>query len=143
MRRHGTDIMAIGAILAGAAIGAGGTLAFVGDSPDNRSVTAWDCESILVSAGSLQSVRIYTAGRNGELRKKKCPRTIASTVFVERPVRTVDMALQARLQATAQALAEARTRQEVVRALENRVRETDRAFRGDRAAESAEAAGNR
>ena len=142
MRRNGTDIMAIGAILAGAAIGAGGTLAFVGGSLDERSVTAWDCESIFLSSRATQTW-IYSAERNGELRRKKCPRTITSTVYVEQPVRSVDMALQARLEATARALHEARTRQEVVRALENRVREADRAFRGDRAAESAEAAGNR
>ncbi len=139
MRRNSTDIMAIGAILAGAAIGAGGTLALVGDSLDARSATAWNCESVFVSSGSVQSVRIYTADRYGEVRRKRCPRTFSGTVYVHRPARTVDMALQARLEATARALAEARTRQEVILALEKGNAEAVEA------AEAAEAApdGNR
>lgn len=140
MRRNSTDIMAIGAILAGATIGAGGTLALVGDSLDARSATAWNCESIYLTTGSVRSVRIYTEDSDGEIRRKRCPRTITSTVYVHRPTRTVDMALQARLEATARALAEARTRQEVILALENRDVEAAEAAEAAEAPPAAEAA---
>ena len=140
MRRNGTDIMAIGAILAGAAIGAGGTLALVGDSLDARSATAWNCESVFVTAGSVRSVRIYTEDSDGEVRRKKCPRTITRRVYVHRPARTVDMALQARLEATARALDEARTRQEVILALEKGHAEAAEAAAAAEAAQAAQAA---
>lgn len=137
MRRNSTDIMAIGAILAGATIGAGGTLALVGDSLDARSATAWDCESIYFTTGSVRSVRIYTEDSDGEVRRKRCPRTITSTVYVHRPTRTVDMALQARLEATARALAEARTRLQVILALEKGAVEAAEAAEAPPAAEAA------
>ena len=104
----------------------------MGSSLDNRSATAWDCESFFVTTGWSQAW-IYTAERDGELRKKRCPRAITSTVYVQPPVRPVNMAILERLEATAQALAEARTRQEVVEALESQAK----------VAETGEAAGNR
>ncbi len=131
MRRHGTDFMAIGAILAGATIGAGGTAALLGSGPlDNRSEAAWECESFHVYGAPTRVTWSYSADRHGEVGKRRCPRVGTTYVHVRRPARTIDLEVQAELEALAAALAEARTRAEVVEALEGRAVEARRAAEG-------------
>ncbi len=123
MRRNGTDFMAIGAILAGATIGAGGTAALLGGPLDNRMEATRECESLYFSTVSSTPTRVtwsYSVDRHGEVRKRRCPRIRTTTVRVREPVRTVDAELQAELEALAAALAAARTREQVVQALEGR-----------------------
>ena len=89
MRRNGTEIMAIGGILAGAAIGAGGTVALVGSPFDDGLRAGLDCGSVYVSGSPLRATWIYTVDRDGEVRKKKCPAR-RTTVFVRQaPSRTL------------------------------------------------------
>ena len=89
MRRHGTEIMAIGGILVGAAIGAGGTVALVGNPFDDGLRAGLDCGSVYVSGSPLRATWIYTVDRDGEVRKKKCPAR-RTTVFVRQaPSRTL------------------------------------------------------
>ena len=136
MRRNGTDFMAIGAILAGATIGVGGTAALLGGPLDNRMEAAWECESLFLSSVSGTPARVtwsYSVDRHGEVRKRRCPRIVTTTLRVREPVRTVDPKLQAELEAMAAALAAARTREQVVEALERR----------QEAAAAAESPGNR
>ncbi len=136
MRRNGTDFMAIGAILAGATIGVGGTAALLGSSLDDRMEAAFECESLFLSGVSGTPTRVtwsYSVDRYGEVRKRRCPRVRTTTVHVRRPVRTVDLELQAELEAMAAALAAARTREQVVQALES----------GQEAAAADESSGNR
>ena len=121
MRRNGTEIMAIGAILAGAAIGATGTLAITGNPFDGRESVWVNCEYFQVPGTPMRATWIYTMDRDGELRRKKCPRRISSTFFVSgAPTRTIDRAHHAELAALARELAEARSRVEILRALESR-----------------------
>ena len=137
MRRHGTDIMAIGAIVAGAAIGATATLAFAGSPFDGDGRAELVCESpltreYLVDLERNREFRVryvpgirtratwtYSMDRDGEVRRKRCPRRIAVTGFA-RETPAIDAARQAELAALARQLAEARTRLEVIRALEGR-----------------------
>ena len=120
MRRNGTEIMAIGAILAGAAIGATGTLAITGNPFDGRESVWVNCEYFQVPGTQMRATWIYTMDRDGELRRKKCPRRISSTFFVSgAPTRTIDRAHHAELAALARELADARSRVEIVRALES------------------------
>ena len=126
MRRNSTDFMAIGAILAGATIGAGGTAALLGGPLDNRMEAARECESLFLSSVSGSPTRVtwsYSVDRHGEVRKRRCPRIRTTTLRVREPVGTVDAELQAKLEALAAALAAARTREQVVQALEGRRRE--------------------
>lgn len=126
MRRNGTDFMAIGAILAGATIGAGGTMALVGSPLDDRPEAALECGAYYFSSVSGSPTRVtwtYSMDRHGEVRKKQCPRIRTSTVYVQPTIRTVDLKLQAELEAMAAALAAARTREQVVEALERRQEE--------------------
>lgn len=136
MRRNGTDFMAIGAILAGATIGVGGTAALLRSPPDDRMEAAWECESLFLGGVSGTPTRVtwsYSVDRHGEVRKRRCPRIVTTTLRVREPVRTVDPKLQAELEAMAAALAAARTREQVVEALERR----------QEAAAAAESPGNR
>ena len=120
MRRHGTEIMAIGAILAGAAIGATGTLAFTGNPFDGSARVGFDCEYFYLPGTPMRATWIYTVDRDGEVRKKRCPRRIRTTFFVgETPLRTIDRAHHAELEALARELADARSRVEILRALES------------------------
>ena len=122
MRRNGTDFMAIGAILAGATIGAGGTAALLGGALDNRVEATRECESLYLSSVSGTPTRVtwsYSVDRHGEVRKRRCPRIRTTTVRVHRPDRTVDLELQAELEALAGALDAARTREQVIQALES------------------------
>ena len=116
MRRNGTEIMAIGGILVGAAIGAGGTVALVSNPLDHWLRAQRGCESVYVSSSPMRATWIYTVDRDGEVRKKKCPRW-TRTIVHGSTSRTVDAARQAELAARARALATARTREEVVQAL--------------------------
>lgn len=134
MRRNGTEIMAIGAILAGAAIGATGTLAITGNPLESRATVGLNCEYLYVPGTRMHVTWIYTVV-DGELRRKKCPRRIRTAFFAqEAPVRTIDRAHQAELAALARELAEARSRFEVIQALEGRKMEA-----GTAAAKAAEA----
>ena len=120
MRRNGTEIMAIGAILAGAAIGATGTLAITGNPFDGNATFGLDCEYFYLPGTPMRATWIYTVDREGEVRKKRCPRRIRTTFFVgEAPLRTIDRAHHAELAALARELADARSRVEIVRALES------------------------
>ena len=137
MRRNGTEIMAIGAILAGAAIGATGTLAITGNPFDGRASAGLNCEYLYVPGAQMRATWIYTVV-DGELRRKKCPRRMRSTFFVrETPARTIDRAHQAELAALARELAEARSRLEVIRVLEGRK------VKAEAGTAAAEAAGTR
>jgi hypothetical protein len=143
MRRNGTDIMAIGAILASAAIGATATLALAGNPFDGGGRAELVCESPLTpespmgmtwnyAVGQEREVRVrympgtptratwfYSVDRDGEVRRKRCPRRITvSQIAREAPA--IDADRQAQLAALARDLAEARTRLEVIRALESR-----------------------
>ncbi|MXW18188.1 MAG: hypothetical protein F4139_12120 [Gemmatimonadetes bacterium] len=130
MRRYGTEVMAIGAILAGAAIGATGTLALVGNPFEANERVAFTCESISLPGTAHRATWTYTVARDGEILRKKCPRRLTTRIHLRRAP-MFDPALQEELAATASALAAARTELEVVRVLERRK------------AEAAETAGNR
>lgn len=132
MRRYGTEVMAIGAILTGAAIGATGTLALVGNPFEAEERVAFACESIALPGTPHRATWIYSVARDGEVLRKKCPRRLTTRIRVRRAPE-IDQALQEELAATARALAAARTELEVVRVLERR--------KADAAA--AENAGNR
>lgn len=134
MRRNSTEIMAIGAILAGAAIGATGTLALTGNPFDGRESVWVNCEYFQVPGTQMRATWIYTVDRDGELRRKKCPRRIRSTFVVSgAPTRTIDRAHHAELAALARELAWARTRVEVIQALKSRKAEAEAALPpGDR-----------
>ena len=151
MRRNGTDIMAIGAILASAAIGATATLALAGSPFDGGGRAELVCESPVTpespmgmawknyTVGREREVRVryvpgiparatwtYSMDRDGEVRRKRCPRRITISEFA-REVPAIDADRQAQLAALARELAEARTRLEVIRALEGRKVEAEAA----------------
>ena len=116
MTRSTTEIMAIGAILAGAAIGATGTLAIVGNPFDHPVRTDSPCQSTYVSSAGVRTMWTYWADHGGEVRKRKC-RTIAMFVPQTSGLQ-FDALHQAQLEALADELAEARSRDEVTEALE-------------------------
>lgn len=125
MRRNGTEIMAIGAILAGAAIGATGTLAITGNPFESRATLSLNCDYLYVPGTRMHATWTYTVV-DGELRRKKCPRRIRTALFArEAPVRTIDRAHQAELAELARELAEARSRFEVIQVLEGRKMEAE------------------
>ena len=162
MRRKRTDIMAIGAIVAGAAIGATATLALAGSPFDGGGRAELVCESPIIPespvgmawnylVGREREVRVryvpgsptravwtYSMDRDGEVRRKRCPRRITITGSARRAP-AIDADRQAQLAALARELAEARTRLEVIRALEGRKVEAE-AVRVAAEAEAARAA---
>ena len=161
MRRNGTDIMAIGAILGSAVIGATATLALAGSPFDGGGRAELLCESPVTpespmgmtwnyAVGREREVRVryapgtptratwtYSMDRDGEVRRKRCPRRITVT-GIARKAPAIDADRQAQLAALARELAEARTRLEVIRALEGRKVEAE--AEAARAAAEAEAA---
>lgn len=161
MRRRRTDIMAIGAIVASAAIGATATLALAGSPFDGGGRAELVCESPIIpespvgmawnySVGQEREVRVryapgiptratwtYSMDRDGEVRRKRCPRRFTVTQLA-REAPAIDADRQAQLAALARELAAARTRLEVIQALEGR--KTEAEAEAVRAAAEAEAA---
>lgn len=162
MRRKRTDIMAIGAIVASAAIGATATLALAGSPFDGGGRAELVCESPIIpespvgmtwnySVGQEREVRVryapgiptratwtYSMARDGEVRRKRCPRRFTVTQLA-REAPAIDADRQAQLAALARDLAAARTRLEVIQALEGQQTEAE-AVRAAAEAEAARAA---
>ena len=74
MRRNRADFIAIGAILSGAVIGAGGTMAFVGNPLERSASATLECGSVWQSANGQDAVWLITVSEDGERRVKRCPR---------------------------------------------------------------------
>ena len=91
MRRNGTEFMAIGAILVGAAIGAGGTVALVGNPFNDGLRAQLDCDSFYVSRTPLRATWIIFVDRDGEVHKKKCPAGRRTFFVHQRPSRTLEV----------------------------------------------------
>ena len=91
MRRNGTEFMAIGAILVGAAIGAGGTVALVGNPFDDGLRAQLDCDSFYGSRSPLRATWIIFVDRDGEVHKKKCPAGRRTFFVHQRPSRTLEV----------------------------------------------------
>ena len=91
MRRNGTEFMAIGAILVGAAIGAGGTVALVGNPFNDGLRAQLDCDSFYVSTSPLRATWIIFVDRGGEVHKKKCPAGRRTFFVHQRPSRTLEV----------------------------------------------------
>ena len=85
MRRNGTGILATAAILGGAAIGVGGTLALVGN-PFGRGTTAKvECSSVHGSGAGWSAWWTEAVGEDGHSHVKRCPNGSSRFIYVSHP----------------------------------------------------------
>ena len=73
MRRNGTAVLATGAILGGAAIGVGATLALFGDPLDRVAGVEVECGEVGLANAEWTASLIETVGPGGRVRIRRCP----------------------------------------------------------------------